>query len=364
MISPQKKFQLFISSTYTDLKKAREEVTKVILSMYHIPIGMEMFSADNAEQWETIQETIGTSDYYILIIGHRYGSVTKEGISYTEKEFDYAITTGIPIYAFIRDRFVSTSPDERDREVDKIAKLEAFIGKVESSRMVQYWNHHADLAQKVSVAMNIAFTNRPRTGWVRDSSVSRELQEEYNKSGVIHLCTDARALQNMYDEYFMQDKLTEIDIIHCWGATWNEHNRDNIRRISKKAVKLRVVLLNYKSSYIEPLAKNINLKPAECVANIMRSLTSWRKLIVELERDSENKIEIELYFSEDIPTRSIYRFGDYIVSADRNFIRKKTIDLNSIVCKKNKEGFYNNLKYEIEEFVKESKRITDFSFLS
>ncbi|MDF7822341.1 DUF4062 domain-containing protein [Runella sp. MFBS21] len=363
MIGPKKKYQLFISSTYIDLQKAREEVTKVILNMYHIPIGMEMFSADNAEQWETIQETIGSSDYYILIIGHRYGSMTKEGISYTEKEFDYALKTGIPIYAFIRNRDAATSPDERDNEAKKIAKLKTFIKKVESGRMVQYWSDQSDLGQKVSVAMNLAFTHRPRTGWVRENSMTQELQNEYNKSGVIHLCTDARSLQEMYDKYFQQDELTEIDIIHCWGATWNEHNRDNIRRISKKAVKIRVILLNYKSLYIKPLAKNINLKPIDCVANIKRSLDSWYKLISELKREPENKIKIELYFSEDMPTRSIYRFGDYIVSADRNFMRRKTIDLNSIVCKKNQDGFYNNLKFEIEEFVKNSEKITDFSLL-
>ena len=36
------KYQIFISSTYTDLKEARERITKAILSSYHIPIGMEM----------------------------------------------------------------------------------------------------------------------------------------------------------------------------------------------------------------------------------------------------------------------------------------------------------------------------------
>lgn len=79
----EKKYQIFISSTYIDLIEERKAVQETILSMYQIPIGMEMFSADDEEQWEIIKETIDSSDYYIIIIGHKYGSLTKEGISYT-----------------------------------------------------------------------------------------------------------------------------------------------------------------------------------------------------------------------------------------------------------------------------------------
>ncbi len=120
-----KKYQIFISSTYRDLKDARESVTKSILDMYHIPIGMEMFSADNNAQWETIKTTIDNSDFYVLIIGHRYGSVTKEGISFTEKEHDYAKEIGVPILTFIRHRDVPISQDQLDKESAKRKKLDS-----------------------------------------------------------------------------------------------------------------------------------------------------------------------------------------------------------------------------------------------
>jgi len=51
-----KKYQVFISSTYTDLKDERENIIKSILEMYHIPIGMEMFSAEDEDQWEIITD--------------------------------------------------------------------------------------------------------------------------------------------------------------------------------------------------------------------------------------------------------------------------------------------------------------------
>ena len=101
----EKKYQIFISSTYQDLIEERRKVQDTILSMNHFPVGMEMFSADDDEQWEVIKRTIDTSDYYVLIIGNRYGSVIETGedagISYTEKEFRYAVSIGIPVHTFL-----------------------------------------------------------------------------------------------------------------------------------------------------------------------------------------------------------------------------------------------------------------------
>ena len=93
----EKKYQFFISSTYEDLKKERNKAIQAILTMNQFPIGMEMFSAADDDQWKIIKEAIDSSDFYILIIGNRYGSIEETtGISYTEKEFDYAVEKKIP----------------------------------------------------------------------------------------------------------------------------------------------------------------------------------------------------------------------------------------------------------------------------
>lgn len=97
------KYQIFVSSTYADLKDQRDLVIKAILEMGHIPVGMEMFSAADEEQWNIIKRQIEQSDYYVVIVANRYGSVTEEGISYTEKEYDFAVSSGIPTLGFILD---------------------------------------------------------------------------------------------------------------------------------------------------------------------------------------------------------------------------------------------------------------------
>ena len=71
--------------------------------MNQFPIGMEMFSAADDDQWKIIKETIDSSDFYILIIGNRYGSIEETtGISYTEKEFDYALTSCVSADLLLR----------------------------------------------------------------------------------------------------------------------------------------------------------------------------------------------------------------------------------------------------------------------
>lgn len=86
-----KKFQVFISSTYIDLIEERRKVLDVLLMADCIPAGMEAFVATDNEQFEVIKKVIDLCDYYVLIIGQRYGSINEStGISYTEMEYEYA----------------------------------------------------------------------------------------------------------------------------------------------------------------------------------------------------------------------------------------------------------------------------------
>lgn len=185
----EKKYQIFISSTYEDLKEERKKVEDTILSMYQFPIGMEMFSAADEEQWEIIKETIDSSDYYILIIGHRYGSVIKEGeyegISYTQKEFRYALEKKIPVLAFFIDNSVSITPEKMEQDIDKKKKLEKFKDEVKTGRAVEWWENKYDLANKVTNALNKQISRKDRPGWIRTQSLekdknhmSKELREE------------------------------------------------------------------------------------------------------------------------------------------------------------------------------------------
>lgn len=174
----EKKYQVFISSTYIDLKEAREKAIDAVLRLEHIPIGMEMFNAGDSTQWAIIQRAIDNTDYYILIIGYRYGSVTDEDISYTEKEYDYAVSQNVPVIAFIKDRNLPVTDAERESKAKYQKKLKDFISKVQQ-REVNYWKTPDELAALITSSLVNQIKLTPRIGWIRADfdpiSISQEM---------------------------------------------------------------------------------------------------------------------------------------------------------------------------------------------
>jgi hypothetical protein len=162
------KYQVFVSSTYSDLQEERNGVIKGILELGHIPVGMEMFSAADEEQWKIIARHIDESDYYIAIIAHRYGSLAGD-ISYTRKEYEYALTKGVPIIAFVIDSTAPWPADLMETDARLARKLQSFLELVKK-KPVGFWANATDLAGKASVALVKAITSNPRTGWIRATS--------------------------------------------------------------------------------------------------------------------------------------------------------------------------------------------------
>jgi hypothetical protein len=183
-----KKFQIFVSSTYSDLADVRRGVIESIQRLNHFPVGMEQFSADDDEQWEIIQETIQQTDYYVCLIGHRYGSIGNDGLSYTEMEWDYAKQLGIPIMSFVRERSTATTPEQRDSDPAFTQKLDAFIAKATAAKMVDFWTDLKDLNVKVVTALYKSFSRKPRPGWIRTESerVSEEMAKMIEENRSLH----------------------------------------------------------------------------------------------------------------------------------------------------------------------------------
>lgn len=159
------KYQIFVSSTFEDLREERELVIKAILEMGHIPVGMEMFSAGDEEQWKLIQRQIDDCDYYVVIAAHRYGSLDGK-ISYTEKEYDYAFSKGIPTLGFVISEKAEWPVGKSDTESDKKKRLDSFKSKIKK-KLVSYWTNKEDLYGKVSIALMKQFTTNPGVGWIK-----------------------------------------------------------------------------------------------------------------------------------------------------------------------------------------------------
>lgn len=140
----ERKYQIFISSTYVDLIKEREVVTKQILEDHHFPIGMEMFAPNDKKQWETIKATIDSSDIYLLLVGFRYGSIDPDDkISYTEKEFNYALSKGMPVIAFVKNDDIEIE-HKRLKELPENERFDLVAGK---DKLQTFYSTYYDVDQ-------------------------------------------------------------------------------------------------------------------------------------------------------------------------------------------------------------------------
>ena len=160
------RYQIFISSTYEDLRGERQQATQAILEAGYFPSGMELFPASDDTQWDLIKSVIAESDYYVVIVGGTYGTTNESGDSYTELEYDFAVERGIPVLGFVKtnidniaSKFVEPDKGKRDR-------LDAFRKKV-LSRICRKFQDPKELGMAVLKSLMQESRVRPRIGWVR-----------------------------------------------------------------------------------------------------------------------------------------------------------------------------------------------------
>jgi hypothetical protein len=144
-------FNVFVSSTYRDLKEEREKVIEAVEKVCKA-IGMEKFLPDEKSTLEVCLENLKKCDIYVGIIGSSYGSIIPEnqlkevegenyekykGLSFTHYEFRKAGELGIPRAVFIIN--------EESKE-DEISK---FKREIEDSVSPVYFNNLDELSEKV-----------------------------------------------------------------------------------------------------------------------------------------------------------------------------------------------------------------------
>jgi len=183
---PQVRYQVFVSSTYEDLRTERQQATQAILEAGCFPSGMELFPASDDSQWELIKRVIEESDYYIVIVAGRYGSLGAEGLSFTEMEYDYAVEKGVPVLGFIRDNVGDIPFDQTEKSEKGRKKLEAFRNKV-MSRTCRKYLTAAELGMAVMKSLMAEARIRPRVGWVRADQARSEEDVQRERKAIEEL---------------------------------------------------------------------------------------------------------------------------------------------------------------------------------
>ena len=173
-MAPVKRYQVFVSSTFLDLRDERQVVLQALSESDYIPAGMELFPPADGSAWQTIQNVIDLTDYYILIIAGRYGSQDDEGRSYTEREYDMAVSSGRVVIPLLHEN--PTRLRHRDgTETERWKRLEKFRQRIKDNHPgCGYWNSTDKLVLRVLRGLTNAVKHNPTPGWVRADQVPSE----------------------------------------------------------------------------------------------------------------------------------------------------------------------------------------------
>lgn len=231
MTSPDKRYQIFISSTFSDLKDERAEVTQAVMELGHIPYGMEAFPAANETQWQWIKRAIEESDYYIVIIGGKYGSInSKTGLSYTEMEYKYAEEIGIPTIAFLVDESIDLPKSKTESDIIKEQKLSDFRKYIESTKLRKSYTSKEDLKAKVITSILQLIRQCPREGWIKASA----LKDYTSNSEVLKLVKENHSLAKKTEVLAQGNEVLLIDysikVVDIQGYTIETVQEKSIRK--------------------------------------------------------------------------------------------------------------------------------------
>ncbi len=176
-----KKLQVFVSSTYTDLIEERQAAVQAILDAGHIPAGMELFKAGNESQLKTIYKWIDVSDVYMLILGGRYGTIEENsGKSYTQLEYEYALSKDIPVFAVVLSQSSLTAKInsigyDKATEQDFPEKYKSFK-KFVMSKIIREVDDCKDIKITIHTTLNEFITEYDLVGWVRNNKENDTIQ--------------------------------------------------------------------------------------------------------------------------------------------------------------------------------------------
>ena len=213
-VQTEKKYQVFVSSTYEDLKEEREIIRNNMQRLGFIVAGMEYFPASDSEQMDYIKREISASDYYILITAGRYGSIIPNtNISYTHQEFLHAVEFKIPIFIF---DFANTDglPESKcESTLEGKLALRNFKSEIIKNRLVVKWKNEGDLLFSITDTLFKQVRLNPRDGWIRaDNTFLSESFEELHKLRIeLDYSKNKQVQKNEFNSILEKNKTIQLN---------------------------------------------------------------------------------------------------------------------------------------------------------
>jgi hypothetical protein len=120
-----KRYQVFISATYTDLREERGMLLQTLPTLGCLPTTVEAHT-QSLSTMVSIRRRIDDCDYFVLLVGSRYGSLMPSGVSYTHMEYVYAATKQKPILVLMHEAPETRAEDLQEQKVEGKLKFGDF----------------------------------------------------------------------------------------------------------------------------------------------------------------------------------------------------------------------------------------------
>lgn len=143
----------FISSTSVDLPAYRQAVIEACLGRGYFPVGMEHWSAKDADAVTVCLSELEDCQLFIGIYAFRYGWIPPgRNVSICELEYDRAKEKGIPRLLFFADENAAWPPKMVDKG-DSAVKLDAFKERIGAERVGAFFGSNHELRAEVVQAL-------------------------------------------------------------------------------------------------------------------------------------------------------------------------------------------------------------------
>lgn len=324
------RYQVFISSTHADLAEARQRLFMTTYKCGHIPIGMEGFVASNMSQWDYIRARIDECDYFAVVVAHRYGSIMPDGSgrSFTEAEYDYAMSLGTPIIRFMIDSKAAWPSTPHDRaEGAEIDKIKSFKSRLCDDSIVDFWMDVGDLAAKYSSSLTSIIRECPRGGLY-----PLGMQPELYRIGISRISP----VSTEYDYTPMFYSSGRLRMMHNDGFTFFDKYENALKERVARGLQTDIILIHPNSKCIPIIAAKSDKSPREQKRDLIAKASQLRAIA-----GTAGETSLRCYGHNYVNTYSMVMSNEYAV-VNLYYTRARFKNLPMIVLDRVTEGLYDS----------------------
>jgi hypothetical protein len=187
--------------------------------------------------------------------------VDAEGISFTEREYAYAVERKKIVLGFIHNDVGNVVSGKVDTDQSLTEKLESFRKKVAANRLVRFWQDRQGLRAEVIISLHKAMSEYPAVGWMRaDTAASEDLLSQINKLRVENEKLRSSRAKSEVDGLDM-GALASIDSKVTIRYTYQRSILDNERLEGQLTIDWKTIFLLVAPQFLRPVGDGVQSGP-------------------------------------------------------------------------------------------------------